>query len=435
MATEKLGLKECVSIALGGMIGGGIFAVLGVVAQMVHAAAWFAFVLAGVVALCASYSYIKLNSISKNPGGSVSMIQCCTGNTKLAGMAGWTLLFGYIGSMAMYAYAFGSYTVGFDVIPDTLLGLPARPFISVGIILGFLGLNLTGARATGTAENLMVGIKILILLAFGIGGVWLALSEQKLELGFGQTASFGPIMAAAVSFVAFQGWQLLFYDRESVKDPNNTIRKAIYIAILSAVGIYILVALTTLSLAPMEVIREDPERALAVAAEPLIPYGFTIISLAALFSTGSAINATLFSSGYFAKGMLSDHLLPDQFGSPKAEGIPNRTLIILSLITAAFTVYGSLDAITSFASLAFIIIFGTMSYLAFRQRKRPEFSTVIPAVGIIGTAAFFVLMFWHLYSAEPETFYSVLIIAALVITVELLYFERDVLKREITLLD
>ncbi|WP_073067754.1 APC family permease [Fodinibius roseus] len=435
MTTEKLGLKECVSIALGGMIGGGIFAVLGVVAQIVEAATWFAFVLAGIVALCAGYSYNKLNSISKNPGGSVSMIQCCTGNTRLAGMAGWTLLFGYIGSMAMYAYAFGSYTVGFDIIPDSLLGLPARPLISILIVLAFLGLNLMGARSTGTAENIMVGIKILVLVAFGIGGVWLGFSQEKISFGLEQTVGFGPIMAAAVSFVAFQGWQLLFYDRESIKDPDNTIPKAVYIAILSSVGIYILVALTTLSLAPMEVIREDPERALAVAAEPLIPFGFTIISLAALFSTGSAINATLFSSGYLAKGMLSDHLLPDQFGSPKAEGIPNRTLVILAVITAAFTAYGSLDAITSFASLAFIIIFGTMSYLAFRQRKRPQFSSVIPAVGMIGTAAFFVLMFWHLYNAEPETFYSVLIIAALVITAELLYFERDVLKRKIIPLD
>lgn len=435
MASEKLGLKECVSIALGGMIGGGIFAVLGVVAQIVEAATWFAFVLAGVVALCAGYSYNKLNSISENKGGSVSLIQCLTGRSKLAGMAGWTLLFGYIGSMAMYAYAFGSYTVGFEMIPDTLLGLPARPFISVGVVAGFLGLNLIGAQATGSAENIMVGIKILILLAFGIGGIWLGFSQDKMAFGFSKIASFNPIMAAAVSFVAFQGWQLLFYDRESIDNPDSTIPKAVYVAIISAVGIYVLVALTTLALAPMDVIREDPERALAVAADPLIPYGFTIISLAALFSTGSAINATLFSSGYFAKGMLADHLLPDQLGNAKAEGIPARTLITLAVITAVFTVYGSLDAITSFASLAFIIIFGAISYLAFRERHREEVSGVVSGIGIVGTIAFFFLMLWHLYSAETQTFYSVLIIAGLVIAVELLYFERDVLENKITLLE
>jgi amino acid transporter len=434
VATEKLGLKECVSIALGGMIGGGIFAVLGVVAQIVHQATWFAFVLAGIVALCAGYSYNKLNKVSDSFGGSVSMIQSSTGNTKLAGMAGWTLLFGYIGSMAMYAYAFGSYTVGFDMIPESLFGIPLRPVISVLIVLLFLWLNLLGAQATGTAENILVGTKILILLAFGIGGVWLASQQHTLGFGLADVSTTEPIMAAAVSFVAFQGWQLLFYDREGIKDPHVTIPKAIYIAIVFAVGIYILVALTTLSLAPLDVIRQDPERALAVAAEPLIPYGFTIISLAALFSTGSAINATLFSSGYFAKGMLSQSLLPDQFGDTKVEGIPSRTLIILAVITATFSAYGSLDAITSFASLAFIIIFGSMSYLAFRESDRPEINSFIPAVGMIGSIGFFFLMFWHLYTAETGTFYSVIIIAALVITVELLYFERDLLKQKIKLL-
>lgn len=431
MATEKLGLKECISMALGGMIGGGIFAVLGVVAQIVQTATWFAFVLAGIVALCAGYSYIKLNKIIDQPGGSVSIIQSCTGNSTLAGMAGWSLLFGYIGSMAMYAYAFGSYTVGFDVFPQMLFGIPARPFISVLVVLGFLGLNLIGAQATGTAENVLVGIKILILVGFGLGGLWLGFSQDKVSLGLSHATTFEPIMAAAVSFVAFQGWQLLFYDRESIRDPETTIPKAVYWAIICAVGIYILVALTTLALAPMHIIREDPERALAVAANPIIPFGFTIISFAALFSTGSAINATLFSSGYFAKRMLSNHLLPDQFGNPDSQGIPTRTLIVLALLTAAFTAYGSLDAITSFASLAFIIIFGTVSFLAFQRRKQAHINGFIPAVGMTGTAAFLVLMFWHLYSDDAQTFYSVLVIAALVILVELLYFERNFIKKEI----
>lgn len=431
MASEKLGLKECISIALGGMIGGGIFAVLGVVAQIVHAATWFAFVLAGIVAACASYSYNKLNSISDNPGGSVSLIQGCTGRTKLAGMAGWTLLFGYIGSMAMYAYAFSSFAMGFNFIPNSILGLPMHPVIAVLVIMGFLGINLMGAQATGSAENILVGIKVLILVAFGIGGLWLGFSQHKITFGLAEATTFKPIMAAAISFVAFQGWQLLFYDQESIEDPIETIRKAVYIAILIAVGIYIIVALTTLGLTPLHIIQEDPERALAVAAKPIIPYGFTIISLAALFSTGSAINATLFSSGYFAKRMLSDHLLPDQFGNAKAKGIPSQTLIILSVMTAVFASYGSLDAITSFASLAFIIIFGTVSFLAFQKRRNSDIRGFIPAVGMTGTSGFFVLMFWHLYNAEPETFYSVLFITAIVVTVELLYFERDVLEREI----
>ena len=433
MSDQQLGLAEGVSIALGGMIGGGIFAVLGVVAQITHAATWAAFVLAGIVALCAGYSYNVLNRISDDRGGSVTFVQCFTGNATLAGMTGWTLLFGYIGSMAMYAYAFGSFATGLPYVPTEVAGLPARPLVSILAIAGFVGLNMLGARATGSTENVLVGVKIAILLVMGLGGLGYGWTHGGLETGLGQlsTPSFGPIMAAAVSFVAFQGWQLLFYDQESIADPVETIRKAVYVAIPSAVGIYVVVAITTLSLAPADVIQTHPERALAVAADPFLPYGYLIISVAALFSTGSAINATLFSSGYFAKGMLSDDLLPDRVGDSSADGLPYRTLLLLGIVTATLSAVGTLGAITSFASLAFIVVFGGMCYLALRQHDRENVTAAIPLVGGIGSIGFFVLMFWHLYRAEPETFVSVVVIAVAVLTVELLYFERPRLE-EIT---
>ncbi|MFB6216881.1 MAG: ATP cone domain-containing protein, partial [Candidatus Aenigmatarchaeota archaeon] len=231
---------------------------------------------------------------------------------------------------------------------------------------------------------------------------------------------------------AFQGWQLLFYDQESVKDAVNTIRKAVYIAIPSAVVIYIIVAVTTLSLAPFSVIAHHPERALAVAAKPFMgQIGFTLISLAALFSTGSAINATLFSSGYFAKGMLSKDLLPDRVGDSSKSGIPVKTLLMIGGITAVFTWFGSLSSVTSFASIAFIVVFGAMSYIAFTQRNRKNVSSTIPLIGTLGSIGFLPLMFWHLYQSEPGTFFTVLLLSAGIIAVETLYFEREVLVEEI----
>jgi amino acid transporter len=142
MAHKSLGLLEGISIALGGMIGGGIFAVLGVVAQMSRGATWFAFVLAGAVALCAAYSFNVLNELSDGQSGAVTFIQCFLENSTLAGMAGWTVLFGYIGSMAMYAYAFGSFTVGFQIVPEAIAGYPMRPIVSVLAIVSFVWLNL-----------------------------------------------------------------------------------------------------------------------------------------------------------------------------------------------------------------------------------------------------------------------------------------------------
>ena len=443
MSDEDFGLTEVVSIALGGMIGGGIYAVLGVVTQITGAATWASFLLAGLVAVCAGYSYIGLNELvsdgdGQNGGGSVTFVQSFTGNSTLAGMVGWTLLIGYIGSMAMYAFAFAEFAIALPLVPRTLANLPLRPIISVLAVAGFVGLNLLGARATGSIENLLVAAKILVLVVFGIGGILYALaaSPDPVRLGFSQLTSFSPIMAAAVSFVAFQGWQLLFYDQESMEDPLGKIQKAVYIAIPVAVLIYIIVAIATYNLAP-QALKSHPHTALTEAASTiggvvgLASMGAIILSLSALFSTGSAINATLFSAGYFAKGMLSDDLLPDRVGDSSASGVPLRTLLVIGVITAVFTAYGSLSAITSFASLAFIVVFGAMSALAFTQRSTDQFTAIWPAIGAVGATLFFVLMFYHLYTAERGTFYAVLIIAVVVALIEILYFERTIIEEEI----
>lgn len=425
-------------MALGGMIGGGIYAVLGVVARITMGAIWAAFLVAGIVAIGAGYSFNKLNSLTDNQGGSVTFVQCYLGNSTVAGMVGWTLLFGYIGSMAMYAFAFGEFMVAFEPIPESTAGVPVRPLVSVLAVGAFVGLNLLGARTTGVAENVLVALKVGILLLFGLLGVVYAsgFSGRPPTVGVSRLGGFGPIMAAAISFVAFQGWQLLYYDQESIEDPVDTIRKAVYISIPVAVVIYILVGMVTVNLVP-QALTTHPHVALKDAASLMLqPYGLArfgafVLALSALFSTGSAINATLFSSAHFAKGMLTDDLLPDQVGQADADGIPERTVLLLGGITAGLTWFGSLGALTSFASLAFILVFGLVSYLTFRERDHDEVNAVVPAAGTAGSLLFFPLMLYNLYSREPHTFYVVLGIALLVLAIELLYFEREAIEEEV----
>jgi len=442
MGEGSFGLIEAISIALGGMIGGGIYAVLGVVTQITGAATWFAFVLAGVVAVCAGYSYVVLNELVSaedgSGGGSVTFVQSFTGNSDFAGMVGWTLLVGYVGSMAMYAFAFGEFAITLPIVPESVAGFPLRPVISVLAVAGFVCLNLFGARATGSAETVLVGAKVLVLLAFGVGGVIYVMfaSPEPMNVGATEFTSFSPIMAGAVSFVAFQGWQLLFYDQESLDNPLDQIPKAIYIAIPVAVFIYVVVAVATYNLAP-EALQSHPHTALTDAAKTIAgvigfaSVGGIVLSLSALFSTGSAINATLFSAVYFAKGMLSEDLIPDRVGDSSATGLPTRTLLLLGFITMAFTAYGSLEAITSFASLSFIVVFGLMSGLAFTRRNAAQINAIPPAVGAAGSTGFFGLMFYHLYVEQRGTFFAVLLIAAAVFLVELLYFERRIIEEEI----
>lgn len=419
---EKVGLKESVSMAVGGMVGGGIFAVLGVVASAAGPISWFAFITAGIIAACSGYSFIRLNNILDGANNPINFIEEFTGNRNLAGMAGWTFVFGYIGTMAMYAFAFGGYFQELSGL-HTITGIPVRPLISFLVIAGFVTLNVLGAHASGKTENLLVALKITILLVFCLAGLYYGFSQGKISSGL-DMLGFGSLIAAAISFVAFEGWELLMFDQGTIKDPKKTIRKAIYISIGSATALYVLVAVVTTNLLKPSVIARHSETALAIAAKPFLgSAGFVLISLAAMLSTGSAINATLFSSSRLSRKLVSEKLLPHELRDESANE-PIRALLVLGALTSGLTVLGSLKAITSFASLAFITIFGSVSLLAFRKRDSLR-NTVPPLVGVLGSAATVVTLLWHLYSTEIHVFYSVFLIAALVVSAELLYFKRD----------
>jgi amino acid transporter len=181
---EKIGLFETVSMEIGGMIGGGIFAVLGVVAAGAGTAAWIAF----FVALCAGYSFIRINDLCREVRSPIGQIEEVSGSRNLAGMTGWLLTSGYVGTMAMYAFAFGSYLqelVGLEAV----IGLPAHPLFSVGAVVLFGGLNLLGAHASGRTEDLLVAAKVAILLGFAGGGLYYGVTNQTVQSGFPRSAS------------------------------------------------------------------------------------------------------------------------------------------------------------------------------------------------------------------------------------------------------
>ncbi|MFC6826772.1 APC family permease [Halopelagius fulvigenes] len=422
----SLGLKEAVAMALGGMIGGGIYSAFGIVVAISGTAAWVAFLVAGTVAMCAGYSYVKLNEHAEGNGGAPTFIREYVGQDTLAGMTGWTLLFGYIGSMALYAYAFAGF---FSELLGRLhfLGVPVANVVAAILIAVFVGLNLMGASETGKAEDVLTAFKVAVIGVFGLWGVWYAFNGRTLTFGFDQVLTPSPVVGAAMSFVAFQGWQLLLYDQGQFDDPVENIKKAIYVSIPTATALYVLVALTTVSLLQLSVIAVAPEVSLLYAGiEFMGRIGAFVIGLSALFSTASAVNATLFSSAQFSRDLIDMGLLPERFGGGGDDDIPKNIVVVLGVLSAAFAVYGSLSSITSFASLAFIAVFGGMSWLAFHKRDDfDDLYAVVPAVGVVGSVVFFPLLLYNLYVNSPGVFYTVIVISILVVGSELFYFERE----------
>lgn len=414
---------------------------LGVVAAGAGTAAWITFAVAGVIALCAGYSFVRLNSACRELRSPIGQIEEVSESRQLAGMVGWLLTFGYVGTMAMYAFAFGSYLTELIGLSH-LLGIPARPVLSVGGVVLFGGLNILGSHASGRAEDVLVAAKVAILLVFGGGGLYYGVTHGTVASGF-DALSVGALTAAAIAFVAFEGWELLLFDQDSIENPEKTIRKGIYISIVGTTILYILVAMVTTNLVPASTIKAHPETALAIAAEPLLgQLGFTLIAVAAVLSTGSALNATLFSasrlSAQISEATTGDTQSTDARSStdggrdlssysqstpthrsPSATSDtepPARTILVIGILTAIFTLYGSLNSITSFASGAFMTIFGTGSVLAFTLRDSLT-STVIPLVGAVGSAVALLALLWNLHQSNPDVLVTVAVIWAVVLSV------------------
>ncbi|NUC72450.1 APC family permease [Haloterrigena sp. SYSU A558-1] len=422
------GVGTAVALGVGGIVGGGIYAAIGIVVAAAGVLTWFAYGLATVVVCCCAYSYVKLNDATDSNGGSVTYIEELTGRSTTAGVVGWTLVVGYIGTMAMYAYAFGMYgqmLIGFEYV----WGLPVRQFLSVGVLAVFVGLNLLGASSSAAVERYLVFVQAGIIAVFGLVGLWYGAAHFQLRTGFSQLG-LNPVIAASVGFVSFEGWQLLFYDQEQFDNPDETLAKGVAISIPIAAAIYILVGFVITTLLPEEVVTAQPEPALLYGALLISKWLALAVGLAGLISTASAINSTLFSEAIFAKNLIDDDILPHEMGDPDADAAPKRTVLVIGVLTAAFAVLGSLEAVVEFASLAFIVVFGTMCALALTVRDSDDVDVnpIPPLVGAIGSAAFFVMLTWYLYSQLPAVFWLVVVIAAAVFAVEALYFKRETLS-------
>ncbi|WP_122089730.1 amino acid permease [Halalkalicoccus subterraneus] len=326
------GVGTAVALGVGGIVGGGIYAAIGIVVAAAGVLTWFAYSLATVVVLCCAYSYVKLNEITDNSGGSVSFLEELTDRTTVAGVIGWTLVVGYIGTMAMYAYAFGAYgrmMLGIEYV----WGLPIRQFLSVFVIAAFVGLNLLGAGSTAAVERYLVFVQAGIIGLFGPIALWFGFSNQILQIGFSELGrslssfDFNPIIAASVGFVSFEGWQLLFYDQEQFDDPDETIAKGIFISIPIAAFIYVLVGFVITSLLLEEVVAAQPEAALL--------YGGLVISkwLALANRDRGTINAlpplvgTVGSAAFFV--MLTWYLYAQ---------LPSVFWLVVLIAAAVFTV-------------------------------------------------------------------------------------------------
>lgn len=395
MGTKKLNLAEVTAIGVGGMIGGGIFAVLGLAISVAGHAVALVMAAGGVIALLTGLSYAHLGLAFRGDGGSFTYIEHAFDAPSAARIAGWLLVVGYVGTLALYATAFGDYGAA-------LLGqrhIPAGRLAALALC-AFLVINLVGVKLAGGVELGVVATKLAILAVFVAAGA-LGVQTSHFSPLFDRGA-FTPVAAVALIFVAYEGFELIPNAIEEMQAPERNLKRALLISILATTAIYVAVAVVALgNLTPAQ-IQHDQEYVLAVAARARLGQaGFALIGAAALLSTASAINATLFGAARLAMVMAREHALPRIFSMrERNRPIPYVALLILTVAALAFALSADLAAISTLASATFLLIFAAVNLAALKLAGRIGLHPSAPAAGALLAGASFVILLWHAWTSD-----------------------------------
>src|SRR5258707_7610458 len=302
----RIGLVAAVSIGIGGMVGAGIFSILGVVAHAAGNAMWLAFAIGGVVALLSTYSYAKLGATFPSAGGAVHFLVKSFGDGVLAGGLNLFMWAGYIISLALYATAFGGYAATFVTTTPSPLLLKSLAVVPV-LVLTLV--NAFGARLMGRWETFIVVVKVAILVLFAAVGLCFIRPGYLSPELWPETKSI--LFGAGLLFIGYEGFGLVTNAAADMRDPRKMLPRALYTSVILVIILYLAVSLTvTGNLSDFEIERAK-DYALAEAAKPFLgQFGFRLIAIAALFSTASAINATLFGSANVCYMIARDGELP-----------------------------------------------------------------------------------------------------------------------------
>ncbi len=426
---ELLSLKEVIAMGVGGMVGGGIFSVLGLaIAQAGHAAP-VAFTLSGIVALLTGLSYARLGVAFHSDGGSFTYLEHAFRHPNISGLGGWLLLVGYIGTMALYSFTFGVY--GTAMLGGGLHGPAMHHLLETLILSAFLGVNLYGVKASGSSELVIVIVKLLILLLFGFVGLFYARADHLLPVfnqGYG-----GVIMGSALIFVAYEGFELIPNAVGEMENPGRNLHRSIMWSIGITIGVYILVSIVAVGNLLPEEINRYKEYALAVAAKPFLGHaGFLLIGLAALLSTASAINATLFGTARLGMVMATEKALPQVFGfRRKQNNIPWVSLLVMTALTIVFVNLADLTIISSFASSTFLLIFAAINLSALRLHHRVKSGIGVALSGLICSLASWLTLLIYLYQSSRISLYWIGGMYFAIFCAEFLFSRRRWIFREI----
>jgi len=429
----ELGLLDATMIGMGAMIGAGIFVLTGLAAEIAGPAALLVFVLNGVVTAFTGLSYAELASAIPKSGGGYAFVREVFDDFQ-SFLMGWMLWFAYMIAGALYALGFAPNFLEllhvYEVVaPPDQVGAVALPVVDAAIPAGlglafaavalFVAVNAVSTAASGSIETIFTATKVTILLvfvAFGAASPMFSTAEFQ-PLFPEESGAFAILPAMGLTFIAFEGYDLITTVTEEVKNPRENIPKAIFVSLGATVLVYVAVVTVAIGTLGAQGLAEAGEAGIARAATEFMPTGLPVIKnggvvivFGAVFSTLTALNAVVIASSRVAFSMGREgQLLPSfgqlhhRFGTPFAAIVASAVVMLGSVVLPTASA-GNMSSL--FFLLSFIVVNGAVIKL---RRERPDMNRpyelpyypIPPVLGIVLNLLLTVVLVGYLVRTDP----------------------------------
>jgi amino acid transporter/nucleotide-binding universal stress UspA family protein len=405
-------------IGVGAMIGAGIFVLTGIAAGVAGPALLVVFLLNGLVALLTAMAYAELGSAFHDAGGGYLWVKTSLPDPN-GFLSGWMSWFAHAVACSLYALGFGAY---FRLVL-TSFGLPSFDWgfitpekaLAALVCAVFSYINFRGASETGKAGNVVTVGKVVVIGLFVAAGFavmahrpgWQASFEPFMLRGWG-----GVFAAMGLTFIAFEGYEIIAQTSEEVENPKQNVPRAVFLSLLVVVPIYLLVAVVAIGatvppagLGITEYLAREKELALVAAANQFVKGGGIVILVGGLLSTLSALNATIYSSSRVAFAMARDANLPQVLGRVHARrATPHVAILASAVIVIAMAVLLPIEDVAAAADIMFLLLFVQVNVALVRLRhRRPDLDRgfrvpwvpVVPGLAILTMLFLAAFLFTH----------------------------------------
>jgi basic amino acid/polyamine antiporter, APA family len=420
---KTLGPLSLTALGIGCIIGAGIFVLTGTAAA--HYAGpgiMLSFVVGGIACAFVGLCYAELAALLPVAGSTYTYTYATLGEI-FAWIIGWDLILEYAMGASTVAVGWSGYIVsllhnfGINIPPQyaaapwTEFKLPDGSTVAgiVNLPAAFIVLLLTAMLIAGTKEsarlnNIMVGIKLFVVLAFivlGVGYVtpanWHPFVPDNTGT-FGQFGWTGIMRGAAVVFFAFIGFDAVSTAAQEAKNPQTDMPIGILGSLLICTILYVAVAGVLTGLVPYTELGVPDPIAKAVDVIGLTWFS-VLIKIGALSGLTTVILVLLYGQSRIFFQIAKDGLLPEMFSDVHPSlGTPSKSQLLIGIIVAVVAALTPIDILGEMVSIgtlfAFVLVCGAVLYLRKSDAEvaRPFRTPGVPAVPILGIAFSVLLM-------------------------------------------